>query len=217
MTRTVLIALFIITITVTAHARLAETPDQCEQRYGKHVTEIAGHGPVAFCRIYSKQGLNVAAIFIKGREAPKAACILYTTHQGGLYWMTKGKLAEEQRQSLLATVPGTWRLPRTAPAPTLQGGGRVKEMTVKQNSIGDSRTRTTRSAVKAATAAIYPRIAYRTPETIGQNSSTKYAFTIGGGMAITFYKVSEAIVAWSKVIQAQRAPQKEDPKELKGF
>ena len=218
MTRTVLIALFIVTTTLTTHARLGETPDQCEQRYGKHVLEIAGHGVVPFCRIYEKQDLKIAAVFIKGRASPKVGCILYSTHREVGVWLTRRKLTKEEQDSLLATVPGQWKFPSASPAPTLQGGGPRRELSVKPNSIGDSRMRASLDAAENMMQALYPCSISRGLKEVGRNGPDKYAFTFNGGIAITYCKVSDAIIAWSKAVEAQRAEaRKPDPKELKGF
>lgn len=218
MTRTVLIALFIATITATAHARLGETPDQCEQRYGKAVREIPGRGPIEYCRVYRKDGISISAVFIKGRTTPKAGCILYTTHQGDSTYSRTRKLTSEEQQSLLQTVPGTWTLPRNEPAPILQGGGRVRELSVKPNGIRDSRLKAVRDASSAALNTVYPYGPQLSPAEIGHNGLDKYAFTIYGGMALTYFNAADAIVEWSRAIEAQRKEdRKPDSKKFKGF
>ena len=201
-----------------AFARLGETPEQCEKRYGKAIKEIPGHGLVDFCRLYEKKDIKISAIFIKGRTTPAVGCILYSTHRREGVWLINRRLTADEQTGLLATVPGKWKLPSANPAPTLRGGGPVRELTVKPNSIGDSRMKESQATISAVLDALYPCSLQRAIHELGRNGPDKYAFAFLGGIGITYHKASDAVVEWSKSVQTQRAEDaKPDPKNVKGF
>ena len=62
--RACIIATFLFLLCLPAAARLGETPAQCQQRYGDPVRELAGNNGVAMARFYSKQGMEIIAVFV---------------------------------------------------------------------------------------------------------------------------------------------------------
>jgi len=93
--------LFSILIAASAFARLGDTPDQCNQRYGAKYTEKGGEGFWTAERIYEINGIRITLRFLPTNDGTtKAAYIDYKP--------ILGKMSEVQIQTLLGTVSKEW-------------------------------------------------------------------------------------------------------------
>jgi len=90
-----------VILTTPAFARLGDTPEQCNQRYGAKYTEKGGEGFWTAERIYEINGIRLTLRFLPAPDGTtKAAYIDYKP--------VRGKMSEVQIQTLLETVAKEW-------------------------------------------------------------------------------------------------------------
>lgn len=102
MIKSVIAALLLMIMTsAPALARLGETPEQCNQRYGAKYTEKGGEGFWTAERIYEINGIQLSFRFLPAQDGTtKAAYVDYKP--------LHGKMSEVQIQTLLETVAKDW-------------------------------------------------------------------------------------------------------------
>lgn len=84
-----------------AFARLGDTPEQCNQRYGAKYTEKAGEGFWTAERIYEVNGIRLTLRFLPAHDGTSRAA--YAD-----YKPIRGKMSDVQIQTLLETVAKDW-------------------------------------------------------------------------------------------------------------
>ena len=60
--------LCLLLLAVPAHARLDETTEQIEARYGKPLSDIKPESPATVARVYEKNGFRIAVGFYEGKS-----------------------------------------------------------------------------------------------------------------------------------------------------
>lgn len=78
MRASVLGAVLLLASVSPSRARIGDTPEKCQKRYGKHLTH-AKHDKV-ICRDYTNGGYSIKIVFArkKGKRAYRAHCIEYS-------------------------------------------------------------------------------------------------------------------------------------------
>lgn len=104
---------FAMSFSMTALARIGETPAQCSARYGAGITNIVGSGDVLGFSEYCKDGINVVAVF--NRKYRQAFFVMYS--RGSLRTSRSSHssvepLKENEIASLLASMPNSWDDPQ---------------------------------------------------------------------------------------------------------
>lgn len=145
-----LAALFMV---APAYARLGETPEQCDERYGSKYTETAGQGFWAAERQYEKGGIKITIRFLKDQAgARKVEYIEYKPLN-----TTSNRLTEAKTEGLLQIVSRTWtpitlltpppqtHKPAADPSRTL-GGTRTSRILSIEKSTGDDKRRAEKEA-----------------------------------------------------------------------
>ncbi len=90
-----------LALTLPSLARLGDTPDQCNQRYGAKYTEKGGDGFWTAERVYEVNGIRLTLRFLPATNGTtKAAYIDYKP--------IRGKMSDVQIQTLLETVAKNW-------------------------------------------------------------------------------------------------------------
>ena len=88
----------------TTFARLGDTPDQCDERYGSKYNETAGQGFWAAERKYEKSGVQITIRFLRNERGTRIAeYIAYKLTNTTTNRMTPGKT-----EGLLTLVAPTW-------------------------------------------------------------------------------------------------------------
>ncbi len=102
MNKTPLPAIFLsVVLAIPAIARLGDTPEQCNQRYGPKYIEKGGEGFWTAERTYEINGIRLTLRFLPAQDGTtKAAYIDYKP--------IMGKMSEAQIQTLLGTVAKDW-------------------------------------------------------------------------------------------------------------
>ncbi len=95
------VVILLVSFTAPARARLGETPEQCNQRYGAKYSEKGGEGFWTAERIYEINGIRLTLRFLPAQDGTtKAAYIDYTP--------LHGKMSDVQIQTLLETASKNW-------------------------------------------------------------------------------------------------------------
>lgn len=90
--RTFLIVVFWL-LCLPAFARIGETPEECEKRYGKHIVETS-EGKGEFLRHYEKSGYMINVWFLQSGDTWKVEHISY-------YRKDENRFAKEEIRDLL--------------------------------------------------------------------------------------------------------------------
>lgn len=121
-------AILVSFLTCPTYARLGETPDQCNQRYGTNYTETVNKAFYPLERVYSTRGLQVTVRFLpprKGVALPKGTLLA-----GFIRFDVPGiLLPPDTVKGLLATETGAWdelSMPSLMPAPPPPTVSRVR-------------------------------------------------------------------------------------------
>lgn len=145
-----LAALFMV---APVFARLGETPEQCDERYGSKYTETAGQGFWAAERQYEKGGIRITIRFLRDQAgARKAEYIEYKPLN-----TTSNRLTEAKTEGLLQIVSRTWipltlltpppqtHKPAADPSRTL-GGTRTSRIITLEKATGEDKRRAEKEA-----------------------------------------------------------------------
>ena len=124
-----------VALTGPAFARLGETPEQCNQRYGAKYTEKAGEGFWTAERVYEINGILLTFRFLPANDGTSKAA--YAD-----YKPVRGKMSEVQIQTLLETVAKDW-----APLTEL----RDEKKAESKATVEAEKTRTLKSTKKVIT------------------------------------------------------------------
>jgi hypothetical protein len=92
----------ILALTTPVFARLGDTPEQCNQRYGAKYTEKGGDGFWTAERVYEVNGIRLTFRFLPAKDGLSRAAYVD-------YKPAKGKMSEVQIQTLLETVTKDWK------------------------------------------------------------------------------------------------------------
>jgi hypothetical protein len=104
-----LLLLSVAIVALPALARLGETAQECETRYGPHTREIPGFGDTKAIRVYVKENTEVTAFFVaRGGQAPAVGLIFYRVGTNVTQRQQSRPYSDEEVKTLLATVTGVW-------------------------------------------------------------------------------------------------------------
>ena len=104
-----LIGLFALAF--TANARIGETREQCQQRYGQPVTNYPGDSALAGCDVYVKDGIAISAFFVtNARKETRAGLVIYSRMRPDVegVLLPPPEITSDEQTSLLGTVAGRW-------------------------------------------------------------------------------------------------------------
>ena len=227
MNRTTLTLLTALTIALPTLARIGETQQECEARYGKPVEETAGFGDVKNVRVYWKDDTEITAFFVsKVGQPPTVGLIYYRLGTNYTQRMTAPHYTDDQTKALLATVNGTWTAYTPPPAlsgpkpldPWRSGTGTTKLAPV--TSQIESRRAESFTAVQNAGKIRFPGVvaSYYPVSDISHVGNTHFSFSVEHGMAIVAYDAVFPVRVW--VEQKQREKQEAEAKpqrKMTGF
>lgn len=139
--------------TMPASARLGETPDQCDERYGTKYTEAAGQGYWSAERKYEKNGVRITIRFLRNETGARTAeYIEYKPVNTATNRLTPAKI-----EGLLALVAPSWTAltpiaPPSQPVKPIQDSSKQLSAphTKKVIRIGETSGRDKRQAEKDA-------------------------------------------------------------------
>ncbi|MBM4149043.1 MAG: hypothetical protein FJ224_08355 [Lentisphaerae bacterium] len=208
----------------SAEARLGETVEECQRRYGAAVTNYPGHGNVDTVAVYVKDGICVVAIFTKRAGVDtRASMVIYSR----LHPDARGLLApppeitEKEQAALLDTVSGRWKDYDDTPPRLAARPSKVVPL-LPQPTITVRHRDATAEALNKAVEALYapPALSWiRTPpKNIAHNGPKLFAFRILRGVAICSQDGAEAVRAWAERVISETAAARKPPEgKLSGF
>jgi hypothetical protein len=137
----------VLLIAPTTFARLGDTPDQCDERYGSKYTETAGQGFWAAERKYEKSGVQITIRFLRNEQGTRIAeYIAYKLTNATTNRMTPSKIegllnsvAPEWTPITLITPPPVNEKPVPDPKKTLNSSTAKKRITIEQSAGLDKR------------------------------------------------------------------------------
>jgi hypothetical protein len=217
------IIVWALVLSSSAEARLGETVEECQRRYGAAVTNYPGHSDLGSVAVYVKDGISVTALFTKraGSDA-RASMVIYSRLRPDARGVVipPPEINEKEQAALLETVAGRWE--NYDPPPGLAGKPNKVVPVSTQPSITIRQRDATEEVLKKVVEALYaPPISiwtHSTPKNIAHNGSKVFAFRVARGVAICSQDGAEAIRAWAdRVISDRSAVRKPPEQKLSGF
>ena len=224
MNQTACICVALLTVAVPALARIGETPQQCEDRYGKAVQEMPGAGNLKGIRVYWKDDTEITAFFTAAPyQTPRVGLIYYRIGTNGEQRSQLPQYTDAQVKALLSTVDGVWS--DYAPAPTLNAVKTDPYRTTTRITPTSSQLETRRGeaseAVHKAGVLVLP-IPFAPSDSYPVTdfrhlSNTHFAFKVSNGVAIIAYDAVPAITGWATQKKLENVPEKPAPRKMSGF
>lgn len=235
----VLLFLAMAAVAMPAWARLGETTQECEARYGQHTGEMPGSGEVKSIRVYRKENTEVTAFFTgKGSQPATVSMIFYRVGTNTAQRQNSRPYSDEEIKTLLATVNGTWadytNPTLSAPKAINSFASRPPTATQRMQPVTsqiEQRRAETFNVVKKTGELMYPMIftkpgvAYLKVTDLGHVGNTCFAFRMEpsssytrDAVALVSYDAVPALQEWVTqqhlVLDAKPAP---PPRNLSGF
>lgn len=222
--RTIWLCLCSFAFGATSEARLGETMQECQGRYGAAVTNFPGHGDIAGVSVYGKDGISVIAFFTRiAGQGVRASMVIYSRHfpeDKFVFLQPQSKpFTDKEQDTLLRTVAGRWE--SYDPPPRLAGPSNRGVPVASQPSITIRQRDTAAGAVRKAVETLYKPFLHTwagLPHTnIAHNGPRIFAFGIGSGqgLAICTLEGVDSILYWATRMNAARRQAPE--RELSGF
>ena len=204
----------------SAEARLGETPEECQRRYGAHLTERQGAGLVPMVRVYKNASFYITIAFAQKPHRPvTAGCVIYGKYAGRMRWTQARRIEEAERDGLMATVAGKWQSYSVESKLARSAKRGVKRMSVQPNQIALDRRDRASKALAAVSNLLMPD---RPPSgypiaPIAHNRSRTFAFMHGQQLALLSVDGVEALENWQQVLDSLPKEEKRPAAPPPGF
>lgn len=193
----------VFSIVLTSKARMGETLEQCEARYGKPISEIIGGAGVYTIRTYQKEDIQITAFFMgNSTQNAQVRMLVYEMVVKGFgkqplqyEMLTQHSLSPEEEKQLLSAIPGLWEVDDART--TLKSTRKIDKPLIK--SFYERRLDACKAAVKDAITAVHKTGLEVPVNDLLHNNKEIFAFRVPGGMAVINQEAAPNIQRWAEV------------------
>ena len=208
------LAILIVPLAVEG-VRPGDTPDQCDRQCGKPVAERRAADDALLVRTYSNADFLITIGFVVGPD--KARVAGYVIHQK----VAKEEISDEERDAILAAVPGAWEAYAVDPELKSSAKRPSKPLSVKMNQITLDRRDRARTVLRALSNVLLvdQSLAGVGVHPLSHNGGQAFAFTRapkasggwGNQLVVVSYEGIEALEQIRRAIEAKSAPPAKAP------